>query len=88
MGLHEPVWWAWPQQYERFDVLYMGVMIPLYCRKAKQFFPWSQFTIDENQNHLKLPFDNATVISAAPSDYFRYVDRTPSIGKGIWLETK
>jgi len=74
MGLHEPAWWAWPEHYERLDVLYMRAFLPLYCRKASHFFPWSHFTVAENRKHLGLPFTDVTVTYAAPSPYFHPID--------------
>ncbi len=71
MGLQEPAWWAWPEHYGRWDVAYIKTMLPLYCKKAVHFFPWSQFTIDENRKYLGLPFDNSTITYPAPNEYFR-----------------
>jgi len=73
MGLQEPAWWVWPEHYTWLDVRYIKAMLPRYCRKAAHFFPWSQFTIDENQKYLGLPFSNATITYPAPNDYFRPV---------------
>ena len=61
MGLQEPAWWAWPEHYEKRDVLYQKLMLPLYACKAAHFFPMAQWVIDENRKYLKLPFENATV---------------------------
>lgn len=74
MGLHEPVWWAWPDHYEWLDVRYMRLMFPLYCRKTSHFFAISDFVIGENRKHLGLPFDNVTVTYPAPKEYFRPID--------------
>jgi glycosyltransferase involved in cell wall biosynthesis len=74
MGLQEPAWWAWPDHYEWLDVRYIKVMLPLYCRKATHFFPWSQFTIDENRKYLGFSFENSTITYAAPNEYFRPID--------------
>jgi glycosyltransferase involved in cell wall biosynthesis len=70
MGIHEPVWWAWPQHYERWDVFYMKMMLPLYLRKAAHCFPNSRFDLEETKKYLGLPLENTTVIYSAPSDYF------------------
>jgi glycosyltransferase involved in cell wall biosynthesis len=74
MGLHEPVWWAWPEHYEWLDVRYMRLMFPLYCRKTSHFFAISDFVIGENRKYLGLPFDNATVTYPAPKEYFKPIE--------------
>jgi glycosyltransferase involved in cell wall biosynthesis len=73
MGLQEPAWWAWPEHYEWLDVWYMRLMLPIYCMKTTHFFPWSQFTIDENKKYLKRSFTNCTITYPAANDYFRVV---------------
>jgi glycosyltransferase involved in cell wall biosynthesis len=73
MGLQEPVWWAWPEHYELLDVWYMKLMLPLYCMKTTHFFPWSQFTIDENKKYLKRSFANCTITYPAANDDFRVI---------------
>lgn len=70
MGLQEPVWYAWPQHYERFNVFYMRLLLPLYVRKASYFFPNSQFILDENRKYLKRPFDNASLAYSATHPQF------------------
>lgn len=74
MGLQEPAWWTWPEHYERFDVLYQRIMLPLYCHKASHFFPWTNFVLEENRKHLGLPFDSSTITYAAPKEYLRPIE--------------
>jgi glycosyltransferase involved in cell wall biosynthesis len=74
MGLQEPAWWTWPEHYEKWDVRYMRTMLPLYCRKAVYFFPWSNFVLEENRKYLRLPFHNAAVAYSAPDKSFRPID--------------
>lgn len=71
MGLQEPAHWVWPEHYERWDVRYMRMMLPLYCRRAAHLFPNSRFILEENREHLRLPFRNATVTYSAPHREFR-----------------
>lgn len=70
MGLQEPAWWTEPEYYEWFDVLYNKTMLPLYCRKASELFPMSQFILDENKKYLKLPFENVIVTHTVPGPQF------------------
>jgi len=71
MGLQEPAWWTEPGYYDRIDVLYNRLMLPLYCRKSSQIFPMSQYILEENRKELGLSFDNAIVTLTAPGPMFR-----------------
>ena len=71
MGLQEPAWWTEPAYYPWFNVLYNKTMLPLYCRKASQIFPMSEFILKENRKYLGLPFDDAIVTHTAPGPQFR-----------------
>jgi glycosyltransferase involved in cell wall biosynthesis len=70
MGLQEPAWWAIPDYHTKLDVLYMRIMLPLYCRKASHIFPWSKFVLDQNRKYLRLPLENATLTPFAPETAF------------------
>ena len=74
MGLQEPAWWTEPQYYEKFDVLYEKIMVPLCVRRSVRIFPMSRFILEENRKVLKLPFENATVLYAAPDKHFQPVE--------------
>jgi len=74
MGLQEPAVWVEPEYYERFDVIYQRTMLPLYCRKAKHFFPMAKFILEENRKYLGLPFENATLTYPAPQDHLTPID--------------
>ncbi len=71
MGLAEMGWRIWPEFYEKLDVIYQKLMFPLYCRKAKHYFPRSQFQLSEMQKYLGSDLNNATVTPYAPKNYFR-----------------
>jgi len=73
MGLQEPAWWAHPEHHPRWDVLYMKLFLPLYCRKSSHLFPWTRFQLDETRKYLRLPLENATVTYAAPNPCFRRI---------------
>lgn len=70
MGLQEPAWWAIPEHHTWWDVLYMRLMLPLYCRKASHLFPWSEFNLNETRKYLRLPMKSATVTPFAPDPCF------------------
>ncbi len=81
MGLQEPAPWAWPQHYERFDVLYQRLMLPIYCRKAAHFFPMAQWILEENRKRLRLPFRSATVTHPAPHAHLHPVEDREALEK-------
>lgn len=74
MGLQEPACWAWPQHYERWNVLYTRLSIPVYARRASRVFPNSRFILEENRRYLGLPFEGARVAYSAAADSFRPID--------------
>jgi glycosyltransferase involved in cell wall biosynthesis len=74
MGLQEPAPWVEPEYYERLDVLYERIMLPLYCRRASHVFPMAKFILEENRKHLGLPFKRATVTYPAPQEHLCPVD--------------
>jgi glycosyltransferase involved in cell wall biosynthesis len=79
MGLQEPVWWAEPEYYERFDVLFTKTMLPIYCRKASHLFPMSYFNLEESRKYLGLPLKNATVTYTCPGKHMRPMEDSSEI---------
>jgi glycosyltransferase involved in cell wall biosynthesis len=79
MGLQEPAWWTWPEQYEWLDRRYMRIMLPLYIRKAAHIFPMSNFILEENRKVLGLPLVNTTVAYSAPGKQFRVIDEAKAL---------
>jgi glycosyltransferase involved in cell wall biosynthesis len=73
MGLQEPAWWAIPEHHTWADRMYMRTMLPLYCRRASRFFPWSQFILEENRKYLALPLRQATVTYTACDPSFGHL---------------
>lgn len=71
MGLQEPTWFALPHQHPWWDVAYMRLALPLYCRKCRHFFPWTRFQLEESRKHLGMSLKNATVTYGAPREHFR-----------------
>ena len=78
MGIQEPDWWVFPEYYKRFDVFYIKLMLPIYCRKASYLFPMSRFNLEESRKYLGLPLKNATVTYTCPGDHMKPIDN-PSV---------
>jgi glycosyltransferase involved in cell wall biosynthesis len=81
MGLQEPAWWAWPQHYVKWDVLYMKLLLPFYCRKAAHLFPWSNFNLEETRKYLKLPLNDITITYPAPKECFRVINNKDELNQ-------
>lgn len=71
MGLQEPTWFAHPDQHPWWDVAYMRLALPMYCRKSRHLFPWTHFQLEESRKHLGMPLANASVTYGAPRDHFQ-----------------
>ena len=81
MGLQEPAWWVWPKHYERFDVLYQKIMLPLYCRKSAHLFPMAKFNLEETRKCIGLPLNNATVTYTVPGKQMRPMEDRAELEK-------
>lgn len=73
MGLQEPGYWVEPQDYERFDVIYQKIMLPIYSRRAAHVFPMAKFILEESRKYIDYPFKNATVTHPAPQEHLKPV---------------
>jgi len=73
MGLQEPGYWVEPQYYEKFDVLYQKLMIPIYVRKAAYVFPMANFILEESRKYINYHFKNAIVTYPAPQKHLKPV---------------
>jgi glycosyltransferase involved in cell wall biosynthesis len=61
MGLQEPAWWVQPEFYEKSNVFFQKVLLPLYIRKASHLFPMVQWVVDENKKYINLSSSNITI---------------------------
>lgn len=73
MGVQEPAWWAWPEHYEKMDVFYQKLMLPLYARKASHFFAMTQWDLNETRKYIKLPLYNTTVAYPGVQEHLKPV---------------
>jgi len=71
MGLQEPDWWVSPESYQPADRRTVKLLLPLYCRKADQLFPMSQFNLEESRKYLGLPLRNSVVTYTCPGTHMR-----------------
>lgn len=62
------------QYYKKLDVLYIKVMMPLYCRKCTFILSVSEITTDNFNRILKLPKGKVTTTYFGPAKFFGPVD--------------
>jgi len=75
--LHGSDWYVNPDNYSKWDNLYIRMMMPLYCRKATRLLAISNVVVDDLVQYAHLERSKVTVSYAAPAPHFRPVeDRT------------
>ena len=76
--------WLIPEQaqfYNRWDVKYMQIMLPLYFKKSAAVISVSQETTDNFNRILKLPADKVQTIYFAPARHFKRVTAPEKLNK-------
>lgn len=68
--LHGSDWFANPGNYLWWDNIYIRVMLPLYCRKAKRLLSIAQIAVDDLVKYIGLETSKVTVNYAAPAPHF------------------
>jgi glycosyltransferase involved in cell wall biosynthesis len=68
--LHGSDWFANPSNYKWWDNIYIRIMLPLYCRKAKKLLSIAQIAVDDLEKHIGLDTRKVTVNYAAPAPHF------------------
>ncbi len=79
MGLAEMGWRIWPEYYEKLDVIYQKIMFPIYCKKSKHFFPWSNFQKNEISHYLGRKLDNATITPPGAHPNFKPISEEQTL---------
>jgi len=68
--LHGSDWFANPSNYTWWDNIYIRIMLPMYCRKAKRLLSIAQIAVDDLVKHIGLDPGKVTVNYAAPAPHF------------------
>ena len=68
--LQDSDWYVNPQNYPWWDILYIRLLLPLYCRKARRLLVISQSTLADLARHGVIRADKAKVTHAAVSPNF------------------
>jgi len=68
--LQDSDWYVNPQNYPWWDNIYIRLMLPMYCRKAKKLLVISQYTLTELARYGVIDAHKANVIYAAVGSNF------------------
>ena len=71
MALHGASWYTEPSLYKWWDVRYIRLVMPLYCRKAAHLVSNSQCTTNDYVNLVGSNPENITTVPLAASELFR-----------------
>ena len=71
MHLRGSEYWAYPEYYEKLDLIYQKLMLPIFCRKAWHLIVESNFVKQDFQRLLAIPTKKMTMIYLAPNKQFR-----------------
>jgi glycosyltransferase involved in cell wall biosynthesis len=72
-------WYVNPGNYLWWDNIYIRVMMPIYCRKARRLLSISQITVDDLVKYARLDASKVTVTYAAPAPHFKPTEDTASL---------
>jgi glycosyltransferase involved in cell wall biosynthesis len=68
--LHGSDWYVNPRNYKWWDNIYIRLMIPVYCRKAKHLLAISQCVVNDLVRYAHIDSGKVTVTYAAPGAHF------------------
>jgi glycosyltransferase involved in cell wall biosynthesis len=72
-------WYVNPGNYLWWDNIYIRVMIPIYCHKARRLLSISQNTANDLVKYARLDVSKVTVTYAAPAPHFKPTEDTASL---------
>jgi glycosyltransferase involved in cell wall biosynthesis len=72
--LHGSDWFANPGNYMWWDNIYIRVMLPIYCRKARRLLSIAQIAVDDLVKYIGLDASKVTVNYAAPAPHFGLIE--------------
>lgn len=77
--LHGSDWYVNPQNYEWWDNIYIRIMMPTYCWKAKRLMAISQTIADDLAKYAHVNPSKVTTSYAAPSSHFNTTPDTQKL---------
>ena len=73
MHLRGPEYWVFPEHFEKSDLLYQKIMLPIFCRKATHLIAESNYAMKDFQKFLRIPAHKMTMIYLAPDERFKII---------------
>ncbi|RMG80076.1 MAG: glycosyltransferase family 1 protein, partial [Bacteroidetes bacterium] len=73
MHLRGSDYWIFPDHFEKFDLMYQKLTLPIFCKKATHLVVESNFVKQDFKRILKIPESKMTMIYLAPSDRFKVI---------------
>ena len=67
-------YWVYPKYYDRLDLLYVNIFLPLYCRKADIVVTLSDVLKEDLHRYLQVPMKKMHTIYSAPHENFRLIE--------------
>ena len=74
MVLHGSSWYAHPELYGKFDIFYVKIAMPIYCRKSDFLISNSDLTTRDFKRYLGIEEDKIKTVNLAAGDEFQPVD--------------
>lgn len=66
-------YWIYPEYYDRLDLLYVNIFLPLYCRKAVQIITLSDVLKRDLNKYINVPLEKMKTIYSAPAEIFKKI---------------
>ena len=70
MALHGSSWYTNPEFYNKFDILYVHLMMPIYCHKADFMISNSNLTTEDYIKYLHIDNNKITTVPLAAGEEF------------------
>lgn len=67
-------YWIYPEYYDRLDLMYVNIFLPLYCRKAVQIVTLSDVLKRDLNKYINVPLEKMKTIYSAPAEIFKKID--------------
>jgi glycosyltransferase involved in cell wall biosynthesis len=81
MVLHGATWYTHPHMYPWFDIAYVRLAMPIYCRAADFLISNSELTTIDFKRILKVPEAKIATVLLAAADNFGVIDDEAALGR-------
>ena len=74
MQLRGAEYWIFPEHFERMDLLYAKIFLPLFCRKATHLIAETNDVKKDFQRILGIPDNKLSMVYLAPNERFKVIE--------------